>query len=73
MIKRRIDYPPCQFLDPNIRDGKGHLYCERHHIYVIPTLSFFNRKRGINLSSYFNENCASDCPHRAGKTRRATV
>ena len=25
----KIFYPPCQWLDPNTRDAKGHFYCEQ--------------------------------------------
>ena len=71
MIKRRIDYPPCQHLDPNERDAFGRFYCERRGHYVAPAATVYT---GEHRASLFNaDKCAPDCWHRRGKTRRAVV
>ena len=71
MIKRRIDYPPCQWLNPNDRDYMGRLFCERRRRHVTPAATVYTAEHRAHL--FHEDKCAVDCWHRRGKTRRAVV
>lgn len=66
----KIFYPPCQWLDPNTRDAKGHFYCEFRHAYVRPALSCLDVDREFKFN---RSHCAPDCLARSGKTRVPTL
>ena len=64
----KIFYPPCQWLDPNTRDAKGHFYCEFRHNHVRPAGSCLSADHKFNRSL-----CGPDCMRRSGKTRVPTL
>jgi hypothetical protein len=63
-MKAKVFYPPCQWLNPNLRDYKGRFYCEKHLYFVHPAKSVKDLDRIFNPKK-----CAPDCPTRSGKTR----
>ena len=42
-MSTKVFYPPCQWLDPNTRDAKGHFYCEFRCRYVEPAPNCWHR------------------------------
>ena len=53
------------------RDAFGRFYCECRGRYVALAATIYTAEHRAHL---FNaDKCAPDCPHRAGKTRRAIV